>query len=114
MSKYPAICSSVRNVGAGATITPAAPSAITLSVSSRIAAKPPADAPTTTGTRPATRASTRLTKLRDSSAVSLVASPMMPSTVRPVTPRSRQKSTIRSVLARSSEPSSVKGVTVIR
>ncbi len=104
----------MRTEGGGATITPAAPSAITLSVSSRIGAKPGAEAPTTTGTRPATRASTRRTKVVDSSAVSLVASPMMPSTVRPVTPLARQKSTMRSVLARSSAPLSVNGVTVIR
>jgi hypothetical protein len=45
--------------------------------------------------------------------VSLVASPMMPSTVRPVKPACRQKSTMRSVLARSSAPLSLKGVTVI-
>ena len=104
----------MRTVGGGATITPAAPRAITLSVSSRIGAKPGAEAPTTTGTRPPTRASTRWTKLRDSSAVSLVASPMMPSTVTPFTPMSRQKSTMRSVLGRSSAPLSVNGVTVIR
>ncbi len=112
--KYDTIWSSVRRLDGGATITPDAPSAITESVSSFIAAKPGAEAPTTTGTRPFTRASTCFTKVRDSSIVSLVASPMMPSTVRPVTPLSRQKSTMRSVPARSSAPVSVNGVTVMR
>jgi hypothetical protein len=104
----------VRTLGGGATMTPEAPRSITESVSSFIAAKPGAEAPTTTGTLPLTRASTCLTKLRDSSMVSLVASPMMPSTVRPETPLSRQKSTMRSVLARSSAPLSLNGVTVMR
>ena len=80
---------SVATVDGGATITPAAPSPITLSASSRIGAKPGAETPATTGTRPSTRASTRLTILRDSSAVSFGASPIMPSTVSPVAPFSR-------------------------
>jgi hypothetical protein len=67
-----------------------------------------------TGTRPSTRRSTHCVYWRDSSALSLVASPMMPRMVRPVTPFSRQKSTMRSVLARSSAPLSVNGVTVMR
>ena len=95
-------------------MTPAAPIAITLLVSSPIGAKPGADAPTTTGTRPLTRLRTLCTKTRDSSALSLVASPMMPKTVKPVTPQFKEKSTMRSVLIRSSSPLSVKGVTVIR
>ena len=112
--KYEAIWSSVRSVEGGATITPEAPRSITASVSSFIGAKPADDAPTITGTRPLTRASTCFVKVRASCAVSLVASPMMPRMVRPVTPLSRQKSTMRSVLARSRAPSSVKGVTVMR
>jgi len=67
-------------------MTPDAPMAMTLSVNSRIGAKPGDEAPRTTGTRPATRAKTVLANRRDSSAVSLVASPRM---VRPVAPQSR-------------------------
>ena len=79
----------MRSVGAGATITPAAPSSITPIASSRMGAKPGDETPTTTGTARFTRAITCRTKTRDSSAVSLLASPMIPRTVSPVAPRSR-------------------------
>ena len=95
-------------------MTPDAPRSITACVSSPMAAKPGEDTPTTMGTRPPTRSTTCLVKAFASSAVSFVASPMMPRIVRPVTPRSMQKSTMRSVLARSSAPASVNGVTVMR
>ena len=79
----------MRRTAGGATITPAAPAAIDASDNSRMAAKPGLETPTTTGTRPATRSSTRRTKLIDSLPDSFGASPMMPRMVRPVAPRSR-------------------------
>ena len=57
-AKYPVIWSSVRSVDGGATITPDAPRSMTDCVSSAMAANPGEDTPTTTGTRPFTRAST--------------------------------------------------------
>ena len=85
----PAIWSSERSVETGAIITPAAPRSITRAESSPMPAKPGAETPTTTGTRPATRFRKRSVTAALSAAVSFGASPIMPSTVRPVTPRSR-------------------------
>ena len=76
----------MRIVQGGATMTPAAPSPITASASSRIGASPGAETPTTTGSRPSSRPSTRRTTMRASSAVSFGASPSCPSTVSPVAP----------------------------
>ena len=95
----------------GAIITPAAPASIASCASARIAAKPGAETPTTTGTR--TRAVTRRTIATDSSCVILGASPSCPSTVMPVTPASRKKSVMRSIDASSTRPSGWNGVGAI-
>ena len=82
------ICSSVRNEGTGAIITPAAPASMTLRASERMAAKPGAETPTMIGA-PAARLIMRVAMSRASWGSSLGASPMMPSTVTPVQPVSR-------------------------
>jgi hypothetical protein len=75
--------------GGGATITPAAPAAITSLASAARALTSRFETPTTIGTRCATRVSARRTTARDSSGVSFGASPMMPSSVTPWTRRAR-------------------------
>ena len=101
----------MRSVLGGAIITAEAPAAIASCVSARIAAKPGADTPTTTGTR--TRAVTRRTIATDSSCVILGASPSWPSTVMPVTPACTKKSVIRSIDPSSTRPSGWNGVGAI-
>ena len=81
------VASSVRSVLGGAIITPAAPAAMDDSAKARMAAKPGADTPTTTGRAPARRMK-RAARAADSEASSFGASPMTPSTVRPVAPTS--------------------------
>jgi hypothetical protein len=76
------------SVDGGATITPPAPASITSFASAPIEAKPGADAPTTTG-NPFMRRTTCLVSATLSACVSFGASPMMPSTVTPVTPAPR-------------------------
>ena len=83
------MASSVRKAPPGATITPEAPSSITARASSRIAAKPGLETPTTTGTRPATRLTTCFENATDSATDSFGASPIMPRMVSPVAPRDR-------------------------
>src|SRR5260221_8830379 len=103
--------SSVRSVFGGAIITPAAPAAIASCVSARIAAKPGADTPTTTGTL--ARLMTRCTMSTDSLCSIFGASPSWPSTVIPLTPAFRKKSVMRSIEDSSIRPSGWNGVGAI-
>ena len=75
----------MRSVFGGAIITPAAPALITSCVNARIAAKPGAETPTTTGSDGARRI-IRLAICTLSSWPSFGASPSWPSTVMPVEP----------------------------
>ena len=76
----------MRKVLGGAIITPAAPKAMTSCVSARMAAKPGADPPTTTGSLPMRRINLPATAT-PSACSSLGASPNWPSAVTPMAPQ---------------------------